>query len=290
MKRSRLRVLASLALGAALVATLGLLWGCGANSQSGSDAKTAGTADNAKTTVLKVGASPAPHAEILESVKDTLAEQGIELLIIEYSDYVLPNTALQDGDIDANYFQHKPYLDDFNAEHKSTLVSVAAVHFEPLAIYAGKSASVSALPDGARIAVPNDTTNEARALLLLQDQGLITLPANADLTVTPRDIVDNPKNLEFLEVEAAALPRELEEVDLAVINGNFALAADLPTSLVLATEDPDSLAATTYANCLVVKEGNEDNAAIKALIEALTSQHTRDFIADRYQGVVVPVF
>ena len=288
--KNRLKLLVSLTLSVVLVATLSLLWGCGASGQSGSDTKTGDKNDNTKTTVLKVGASPAPHAEILDSIKEALAQEGIELQIIEYSDYVLPNTALQDGDIDANYFQHKPYLDDFNAEHKSALVSVAAIHFEPLAIYAGKSASISTLPDGAKIAVPNDTTNEARALLLLQDQGLITLPADADLSVTPRDIVDNPKNLEFLEVEAAALPRELEEVDLAVINGNFALAADLPTSLILATEDPDSLAATTYANCLVVKEGNEDAAAIKALIEALTSQQTRDFINERYQGVVVPVF
>ncbi|NLG10815.1 MAG: ABC transporter substrate-binding protein [Coriobacteriaceae bacterium] len=290
MKYNRLKLLASLVLSAVLVASLGLLWGCGTAGKSGSDAKDADNADSAKTTVLKVGASPAPHAEILDSIKATLAEEGIELQIIEYSDYVLPNTALQDGDIDANYFQHKPYLDDFNAEHKSALVSVAAIHFEPLAVYAGKSSAISALPDGAKIAVPNDTTNEARALLLLQDQGLITLPADAGLTVTPRDIVDNPKNLEFLEVEAAALPRGLEEVDLAVINGNFALAADLPTSLILATEDPDSLAATTYANCLVVKEGNEAAPAIKALIKALTSQQTRDFINERYQGVVVPVF
>ena len=288
MKRNRFKRFISIATSIALVAGVAFsLSGCGSTDQTASNTK--GTTD-APARVLVVGASPAPHVEILSSVKDALAAEGIELQIVEYSDYVLPNTALQDGDIEANYFQHKPYLDDFNAEHATDLVSVAAIHFEPLAVYAGRSASIDGLSDGAKIAVPNDTTNEARSLLLLQDLGLITLPADADLTVTPRDIIENPKNLEFLEVEAASLPRQLADVDLAVINGNFALSADLPASSILATEDADSLAATTYANCLVVKEGSEDDADVLALIKALTSEATRDFINQRYQGVVIPVF
>ncbi|MDR1183296.1 MAG: MetQ/NlpA family ABC transporter substrate-binding protein [Coriobacteriales bacterium] len=268
--------------------SLGLV-GCGGGDTPASD-NGGGDTPATELRVLKVGASPAPHAEILASVKDTLAAEGIDLQIVEYSDYVIPNTAVQDGDIDANYFQHLPYLEEFNAENGTTINSVAAIHFEPLAIYAGISASIADLPDGATIAVPNDTTNEARALQLLAAQGLITLPANADLTITPRNIVDNPKNLEFIELEAASLPVQLPEVNLAVINGNYALSANLPTSSILATEDPASLAAQTYANIVAVKAGNENNPDILALVKALTSAQTRAFINDNYDGVVVPVF
>jgi D-methionine transport system substrate-binding protein len=273
-----------------LIAGLSLgLAGCGNNDTPASD-NSAGDTPAEEPRVLKVGASPAPHAEILASVKDALAAEGIDLQIVEYSDYVIPNTAVQDGDIDANYFQHLPYLEEFNAENGTTINSVAAIHFEPLAIYAGISASITDLPDGATIAVPNDTTNEARALQLLAAQGLITLPPNADLTITPRDIVENPKNIEFVELEAASLPAQLPEVNLAVINGNYALSANLPTSSILATEDPASLAAQTYANIVAVKAGNESNPDIQALIKALTSAQTRTFINDNYDGVVVPVF
>jgi D-methionine transport system substrate-binding protein len=278
-----------------LIAGLSLgLAGCGNSNTPASDTPANdNSADNTPTEklrVLKVGASPAPHAEILASVKDTLAAEGIDLQIVEYSDYVIPNTAVQDGDIDANYFQHLPYLEEFNAENGTTINSVAAIHFEPLAIYAGISSSIADLPDGATIAVPNDTTNEARALQLLAAQGLITLPANADLTITPRDIVENPKNIEFVELEAASLPAQLPEVNLAVINGNYALSANLPTSSILATEDPASLAAQTYANIVAVKAGNENNPDIQALVKALTSAQTRTFINNNYDGVVVPVF
>jgi D-methionine transport system substrate-binding protein len=270
-----------------LIASLALaLVGCGSSTSSGSGSAT----QTPEKRVLKVGASPSPHAEILASVKDALAAEGIDLQITEYSDYVIPNTALQAGDIDVNYFQHLPYLEDFNKENGTTINSAAAIHFEPLAIYAGTAKSLAALPDGAKIAVPNDTTNDARALQLLEKQGLITLPANADLTITPRDIVENPKNLQFVEVEAASLPVQLPEVSLAVINGNFALSANLPSSGILATEDAASLAAKTYANIIAVKAGSENNADIQALIKALTSDATRSFINTKYSGVVIPVF
>ena len=263
--------------------SLGLV-ACGGGSSSG------GGSDEGELTVLKVGASVTPHAEILANVKDALAAEGFDLQIIEYTDYVKPNLDTDAGDTFANYFQHLPYLEDFNAENGTDLISVAAVHFEPLGIYPGTTSTIESLQDGATIAIPNDTTNEARALILLADQGLITLPENADLTITPRDIIDNPKNLKFLEVDAAAVPRELVEVDLGVINGNNALAADLDPLTVLAVEDVASAAAQTYANILVVKSGSESDPGIQALIKALTSEETRDFITDTYSGVVVPVF
>ncbi|GHT79556.1 lipoprotein [Actinomycetota bacterium] len=283
-KRTLLTVLSVL-----LIVSLSLaLIGCSspAPAASGSGSATA----TASANVLKVGASPAPHAEILASVKDTLAAEGIDLQIIEYSDYVIPNTALQAGDIDANYFQHLPYLEDFNKENKTTIESIGGIHFEPLAVYAGNTKTLADLPEGAKIAVPNDTTNEARALQLLAAQGLITLPANADLTITPRDITANPKNLQFVEVEAASIPAQLSSVDLAVINGNFALSANLPASGILATEDVKSQAAQTYANIIAVKAGNETNPNVQALYKALTSAATREFINQTFDGVVVPVF
>ncbi|MDR1421488.1 MAG: MetQ/NlpA family ABC transporter substrate-binding protein [Coriobacteriales bacterium] len=248
------------------------------------------TGSSTELTVIKVAASPTPHAEILNNLKDDLAAQGYDLQVVEYTDYIIPNTATEDGEVLANYFQHQPYLTDFNAENGTNLVSVGAVHFEPLGIYPGKTASLADLPDGATIAVPNDTTNEARALQLLQAQGLITLPADADLTVTPKDIVENPKNLSFVEVEAAAVPVQLADVDLGVINGNYALGANLDPASVLASEDVNSQAAQTYANILVVKVGSESDPAVQALLTALTSAKTRDFISTTYSGVVVPVF
>jgi D-methionine transport system substrate-binding protein len=239
---------------------------------------------------IVIGASVAPHAEILRAIEPELNAAGYTLEIIEYTDYVKPNLDTEAGDTYANYFQHVPYLDDFNAENGTNLVSVAAIHFEPLAIYAGTATSLADLPDGAKVAVPNDTTNEARALQLLAAQGLITLPADADLTITPRDIVDNPKNLQFVELEAAAIPPELGEVAIGVINGNFALSAGLDTSTILAAEDANSLAAQTYANVLVVVAGNENTPETKALIAALTSNAARDYINTTYNGAVIPVF
>ena len=217
----------------------------------------------------------------------SLAEQGIELVVNEYSDYVVPNTAVEDGDEDANYFQHIPYLEEFNETRGTHLVDVASVHIEPMGVYAGKTASLEELADGAVIAIPNDATNEGRALLLLEAQGLITLDDSSNLTATPNNIVDNPKNLEFQELEAATIPSVLADVDLAVINSNYALGAGLnPTTDALAIESSDS----PYVNVLVVKEGNENNEAIQALVEALHSDTIRDYITETFDGAVVPAF
>jgi len=249
-----------------------------------------GNTSNKDLKKLVVGATTTPHAEILNNLKDDLAKEGYDLVVIEYTDYVKLNPDTVNGDIIANFFQHQPYLDDFNTKNKANLVSVAAIHFEPLAIYQGKTRTLADLPNGATIAIPSDTTNEARALLLLQAQGLIKLPANAGLTVTPRDITDNPRNLKFVELEAAAIPAALADVNIGVINGNYALSAGLDSKTILAKEDPKSQAATTYANILVVKSGNEKDPGIQALSKALTSEKTRKFINDNYSGVVIPVF
>jgi len=245
----------------------------------------------AKNTTIKVGASVTPHAEILEVAKEILAKKGYTLEIVEYNDYVLPNIATDTGELDANYFQHLPYLKNFNEENGTKLVSVAAIHYEPFGIYPGKTKSLDELPDGAVIAVPNDTTNEARALLLLEAQGLIKLKEGAGLTATVLDIESNPKNLVIKELEAAQLARALQDVDLAVINGNYAIDAGLNVNRdALAVEDKDSEAAQTYANIVVVKEGNENNEAIKALVEALRSEEVRKFINEKYEGAVIPIF
>lgn len=243
--------------------------------------------DAAETVTLTVAASPTPHAEILNQCVPILAEQGIELVVNEYSDYLVPNTAVEDGDEDANYFQHLPYLEEFNETRGTHLVSVAGVHIEPMGIYAGRVSSLEDLPDSAVIAVPNDATNEGRALLLLEAQGLITLDDSSNLTATPNNIVDNPKNLEFQELEAATIPSVLADVDLAVINSNYALGAGLnPTTDALAIGSSDS----PYVNVLVVKEGNENNEAIQALVDALHSDTIRDYITETFDGAVVPAF
>lgn len=240
--------------------------------------------------VIKVGASVTPHAEILEQVKSVLAEQGYDLEIVEYNDYVLPNTALENGELDANFFQHQPYLDDFNEENGTHLVSVAAVHFEPFGIYGGKSSSLEDLPDGASVAVPNDTTNEARALLLLEAQGLIKLKEGVGLEATVLDIEENPHNLEIKEIEAAQLVRSLPDVDIAAINGNYAAEGGLDVADALAVEASESLAADTYGNVIVVKEGNENSPKTKALVDAVLSDAVRDYIKETYGNAVIPVF
>ena len=244
----------------------------------------------AELVTIKVGASITPHAEILNAVKDDLAAQGYNLEVVEFTDYVLPNTALEEGDLDANYFQHGPYLDDFNAQNGTHLVAVAAIHYEPFGIYAGKTTSLEELADGATVAIPNDGTNEARALLLLEAQGLIKLNEGVTFTATKLDIAENPKNLDIQEIEAAQLPRSLQDVDLAVINGNYAIQAGLKVSDALAVEDKDSIAAETYANVLVVKEGNEETDATKALSAALQSDPVREFIDATYAGAVIAKF
>ena len=267
----------ALALVLAALVALALFAGC---SKSKTDPHT-----------IVVGASVTPHAEIIEQVRDLLKAKGFELEIVEFTDYVMPNTALEDGDLDANFFQHKPYLDDFNANNGTHIVSVAAIHYEPFGIYPGKTASLKELADGAQIAIPNDGTNEARALLLLEAQGLIKLKEDAGMTATKIDIVENPKNLDIIEIEAAQLPRSLQDVDLAVINGNYAIQGGLSVGKdAIAAEDKDSLAAETYANIIAVKEGNENTEKTKALIEVLQSETVRSFIEATYDGAVIPKF
>lgn len=280
----------ALTLALAATAACGKPADTGTTTTAGSAATEAATT-TAKTekTVLRVGASVTPHAEILAQVKDTLAEQGIELEIVEFADYVLPNTALEEGELDANYFQHKPYLEKFNVDHGTHLVAVGDIHYEPMGLYAGKTATLDALPDGAVISVPNDGTNEARALLLLEAQGIIKLKEGAGLNATKIDIVENPKNVKIEELEAAQLGLSLQDVDLAVINANYAIQAGLtPSTDALARESADS-EALTYANAIVVKEGSEQNSAVLALIDALRSDAVKKFITDQYAGAVIPV-
>lgn len=245
----------------------------------------------AENTKIIVGATPVPHAVILEAAKALLLEKGIELEIQEFTDYILPNLALENGDLNANYYQHAPYLTNFNENNNTHLVGVAQIHYEPMGIYGGKTKSFEELADGATVAIPNDTTNEARALLLLQAQGLIKLPENSGLDVTVADIVENPKGLVITELEAAQIPRTLPDFDIAVINGNYALEAGLNAATdALLSEASDSLAAETFANLLVVKEGEEENPAILTLIEVLQSQELFDFITSEFEGAVVPKF
>lgn len=240
----------------ALVAALsvGLLAGCGGNDKKDADA-------NAEDKVITVAASPSPHAQILtEAVAGVLEQDGYTLEVKEFTDYVQPNNVVENGEIDANYFQHQPYLDDFNAENNTHLVSVVAVHYEPFGIYSKQHASLDELAEGAVISVPNDTTNEARALQLLQAQGIITLKEDAGLNATKADIVDNPYNVDIQEVEAAALPPTLDSADFAVINGNYAIPAGLNVANdALACEDAASEAAQTFANVIAVKEGAENS-------------------------------
>ena len=247
-----------------------------------------GGKSDAKTIV--VGATPAPHAQILEVAKEILAKDGYTLEIREFDDYVLPNEAVEDGSIVANYFQHITYMNDFNAGSGTHLVSVAGIHYEPFGLYAGKCSSLADLPDGAQIAVPNDGTNEARALLLLEQEGLIKLKEGVGLSATKTDIVENPHNYEIVELEARLLPTTLQDVDVAVINGNYAIDAGLKVSEALAVESADGTAAEAYVNVLAVKEGNENNEAVQALVKALQSEEVRNFILSTYDGAVVPLF
>ena len=266
-----------LALTLAAAASLSLLVGCGSKT------------DDAK--VITVGASPAPHAEILEVAKDVLAEQGYTLKIVEYNDYIVPNEAVESGENDANYFQHITYLNNFNKENGTHLVSVAAIHYEPFGIYAGKCTNLADLPDGAQIGIPNDPTNGGRALLLLQEQGLIKLADNVGLEPTKLDIVDNPHNYQIEEIEAAQLPRSLSSLDIAVINGNYAIEGGLKVNEALAVESSQGAAAEAYANIVAVKEGNEDNEAIQALVAALQSDEVKAYIQETYSdGSVQPLF
>ncbi len=269
-----------------LLLVLALLCACGGAAETG---KT----ESAQPVKIRVAASPTPHAEILAVAAEILAQEGYELEIVEYDDYVQPNLVVDSGELDANYFQHSPYLESFNAENGTQIVSVGLIHYEPFGIYAGKTASLEELPDGAEIIIPNDGSNETRALLLLQQEGLIMLADGIDASsnATVYDIAENPKNLKITEMDAAQLARSLPDVDLAVINGNFALAAGLNAAEdALAVEDASGDAAQTYANLLGVKAGRENDPAIQALLRALQSDQVRDYINENYGGAVVPIF
>ena len=264
-----------IALTLALVLVLGLV-ACGAKT----DDKT-----------ITVAASSTPHAEILAVAKEVLAKDGWTLNVTEYADYVVPNNVVEDGEMDANYFQHQPYLDTFNAENGTHLVTVAAVHYEPFGIYAGTKSALSELAAGDKIAVPNDGSNRARALLLLEAQGLIKLTEGVGMEATVLDIAENALGLEIYEMEAAQIAGVLDSVAMGVINGNYALAAGLNAGTdALATEDAASISATTYANILVVKEGNENSEKTLALKKALLSEEVKNYINDTYSGAVVPIF
>ena len=262
---------------------------CGGNSQD-QDADNGGASDDAAKTIT-VGASPTPHAEILKAAKDVLAEAGYTLEVVEFTDYVTPNTALVEGELDANYFQHIPYLNNFNKENGPDLAAAFDMHYEPFGIYAGKTASIEELKDGASIAIPNDGSNETRALLLLQDAGLIKLKDGIDPTsdATKLDITENPKNLDIQEIAAEQLPRSLADVDLAVINGNYALQADLNASEdSLITENPDY--AKVYVNVVACRSGEENSDKIQALKKALQSDDVKKYVDETYKGAVVTVF
>ena len=264
MKKNLLK---TISLGLVAVLSSAFLVGCGG---SGADEKT-----------IRIGASPSPHAEILEQVKAEVEAQGYKLEIVEYNDYVIPNIAVEQGELDANFFQHKPYLDNFNEEKETHSASVAAIHFEPLGIYSSKVDAVLDIKEGAVIGVPNDATNEARALLLLEANGLITLKAGVGVNATINDIESNPLNLEIKEIEAAQLPRSLQDLDAAVINGNYAISGGLQVSDAIAVEENTFVA---------VKEGNETNEKIKVLIDALKSDAVKKYIEENFDGAVVPVF
>lgn len=284
-----------LALALSSVLALSLLAGCGSSNTpaaSGSSGS-AGSDSTGETVTLKVGASITPHAEILNQCKPILAEQGIDLEVVEYTDYVQPNTALEEGSLDANYFQHINYLNWFNGEYNTHLVSAASVHYEPFGIYAGKVSAIADLKDGDEIDIPNDGSNETRALLLLQQEGLITLKdgITAASNATVQDIESYNVNITIREIEAAQLTQALPGIAMAVINGNYALQGGLNAgSDALAIEAADGDAAQEYGNILAVKEGHENDPAILALIDVLHSDTIRDYINNTYSGAVVPTF
>lgn len=279
------------------ILVIGTLAGCGAAKEDTTDTTSAAISEDAAATeaentenkVIKVAASSTPHAEILAKAKDILAKQGYDLEVTEFEDYVQPNEVVESGEFDANYFQHIPYLDSFNKEKGTHIVNAGGIHYEPFGIYPGTKKSLDDLADGDTIAVPNDTTNEARALLLLQDNGIITLKEGAGLEATVNDIAKNPKNIKIVELEAAQVARVVGENAFVVLNGNYALEAGFSVSKdALAYEKSDSEAAKTYVNIIGVKEGNENNEAIKALVDVLKSDEIKNYINETYDGAVVP--
>jgi D-methionine transport system substrate-binding protein len=297
MKKKALAAVLTLALAA------GVMAGCGSTGSSGSSAPAAEETQDAvaeesqeaqepaaagEDNVITIAATPVPHAQILEEAKKILAEQGYDLKITVFEDYVQPNEVVYSGEMDANYFQHIPYLDSYNEEHGYDLVNAGGIHYEPFGIYPGTKKTLDEIADGDVIAVPNDTTNEARALLLLQDNGIITLKEGAGLTATVNDIASKAYDIKIQELEAAQVPHVIDEVSYAVMNGNYALQAGLIAAKdALAYELPDSEAAATYVNVVAVKAGNEENEGIKALVEVLKSDEIKKFITDKYEGAVV---
>lgn len=281
MKKKVLALISAAALAA------GLLTGCGSAAADDS-ISASGQGTSAEDNVIKVAATAVPHAEILEAAKPILAEQGYELEIQIFDDYVQPNEVVEAGDFDANYFQHIPYLESFNEEKGTHLVNAGGIHYEPFGLYPGKETDLANI-EGATIAVPNDTTNEARALLLLQDNGYIKLADGTGLTATVNDIVENPYNIEIIELEAAQIPRTLEDVSFGIINGNYAMEVGLTVADdALLYESEDSEAAATYVNVIAVYEGNESLPKIQALIDVLKSDEIKEFINENYSGAVIP--
>lgn len=271
-------------LAAVLVLTLGILTACGGSSDSGS-------ADGDSTDkTIKVAASPTPHAEILNAISDELAAEGWTLEVIEFDDYVQPNVATTDGDVDANYFQHVPYLDEYNEQNGTDLVAVGNVHYEAMGVYKGTKDSFDALEDGDKIGIPNDGTNGARALQLLEANGVLKLKEDAGVTATEQDIVENPKNLEIVPLEAATIPASLPDLALGVINYNYANGAGFTQDDAVALETADSDAAETFVNVIVVNAGNENSEKTQALVKAVQSDTVKNFILDNYNGLIQPKF
>lgn len=287
-----------LALTLSAILCLGLLAGCGTEGGSAATDPASEPTSGATNTpsgeleTITVGASSTPHAEILDAVRGELETLGYNLEVVVFNDYVQPNTALADGDLDANYFQHEPYLTTFNSERGTDLVSAGAIHYEPMGIYPGTKSSLDDIAEGDTIAIPNDGSNETRALLLLQDLGYITLADGIDASsnATIEAIVDNPLNLEITEMNAENIPHILADVAFGIINGNYALQADLTGDDALASESADSDAAQTYANIVACRNGDENSDKVQALITALTSETCREYIESTYNGAVVPIF
>ncbi len=243
----------------------------------------------AEETTIRVAASPTPHAEILKAAKPLFEAKGYTLIIKEYTDYIQPNLATEDGDVDANYFQHTPYLSSFNEERNTHLVSVGKIHYEPFAIYKGKKDKLEDIAKQDQILIPNDTTNEARALLLLEEAGLIKLKEGIGILATKKDIISNPNQLDIVELEAAQIPQNRKDAAFAVINGNYALQNNLTSTDALLYESSQGISAQAYANVFVVREGNQNHKAILTLYEILTSEEIKAFIADTYSKAVVAI-
>ena len=285
------------AVAAALTFTfIGSVAGCSKTEETtaalseGSVTQAEAQAEAKENTVLKVGANITPHSEILEFSKPLLEAEGITLEIVKIEDSITPNTGVIEGSLDANYFQHVPYLEQFNKENNSSLVSVGAVHYEPFGIYAGKTKDLKNLPDGAIVAVPNNVTNEARALLLLAQEGIIKLKDDAGINATVEDIVENPKNIKFKELAPEQLVAALPDVDVAVINGNYAIEGGLHVSQALAVEANDGLAAQTYGNIIATTPEHADDPALQALVEVLQGPEIAEYINNTYDGAVVPLY